>query len=243
MAYRSNDRSDRAKALAGVLLVHAVLGAALLTGLNVRTVSEAVERLATFDVEQVPPPPRVEPPPPPPTPEDSAPEEEAAPENVRSEATPVVAPPPEVSLPVPLPIAAAEQPGTGSQPTAGAGDRAGPGTGVGGQGSGTGGGGSGGTGTGTGLGSEARLLGGHQARLGSRLLRSVGVSRGSVPLRLTIGPNGRATSCTPLRSSGSAALDAELCRIMRTRSRWAPATDRAGRPVSVELTFIATFSG
>ena len=222
--------------------MHAVLGAAILTGLNVRTVSEAVERLATFDVEQVAPPPPVEPPPPPPTPEDSAPEEEAAPENIRSEPTPVVAPQPRVSLPIPLPMTAAEQPGAGSDATAGASDRAGPGTGAGGQGSGSGGGGSGGTGTGAGLGSEARLLGGHQARLGSRFLRSVGLSRGSVPLRLTISPAGRVTACTPLRSSGSAQLDSELCRIMRSSSRWEPATDRSGRPVRVELTYVATFS-
>ena len=33
--YRGTERNERAKALAGVLLVHVVLGAVILTGLNV----------------------------------------------------------------------------------------------------------------------------------------------------------------------------------------------------------------
>lgn len=245
--YRAIDRSDRAKALAGVLLVHVALAAVILSGLNVRSVGEAVERLKTFDIREAPPPPRIEPPPPPQPEQSGAPEEEAAPANIQSRPTPVVAPEPRVSLPVPLPMNVAQVPGPeGADRTAGASNVPGSGTGAGGQGSGFGGGGAGGTGSGSGsgegLGSEARLLGGHRARLGSSFLRSVGVSRGAVPLRLTISATGRVTSCRPLRTSGSTQLDAELCRIMRTRSRWSPATDRAGRPVSVELTYVATFS-
>ena len=55
-SYRSNDRGDRAKALAGVVVVHVALGAAILTGLNVSTVSDAVERLKTFNITEAPPP-------------------------------------------------------------------------------------------------------------------------------------------------------------------------------------------
>jgi periplasmic protein TonB len=62
MAYRSEDKRDRWKAILGVLLVHVVLGAAILTGLNVNIVGEAVERLETFDVALEQPPPE-EPPP------------------------------------------------------------------------------------------------------------------------------------------------------------------------------------
>ena len=242
---RAPDRSDRAKAFAGVIFVHAVLGLVILTGLNVRTVGEAVERLKTYDLTEEAPPPPVEPPPPPQQRDSGAPEDEAAPANIESRPTPVVAPEPEVSLPVPLPINTSEVPGPeGADRTAGASNVPGAGTGAGGRGTGFGGGGSGGTGAGPGggLGREARLLGGHRARLGSRLLRSVGISQGSVPLRLTISESGRVSSCRPLQSSGSAELDNELCRIMRTRSRWSPATDRSGRPVSVQLTYIATFS-
>lgn len=244
--YRTTDRKERARALAGVLLVHAALGAALLSGLSVQTVSEAVERLKTFNID-APPPPLAEPPPPPTLREESsAPEDEAAPANVRSRPTPVVAPDPRVSLPVPLPINTAETPGPeGTDRTAGASNVPGVGTGAGGKGSGFGGGGSGGSGAGSGggLGSEARLLGGHRSRLSSSVLSEVGFRNGSVPLRLTIGANGRVTACRPQGTSGSARLDRELCRIMTSSSRWAPAKDRAGRPISVQLTYVATYSG
>jgi hypothetical protein len=43
-SYRSTDREDRAKAIAGVLLVHVALGAVILTGLNVSMVRRAVEQ-------------------------------------------------------------------------------------------------------------------------------------------------------------------------------------------------------
>ena len=59
--YRATDRSDRAKAIAGVLLVHVALAAAILTGLNVSTVTAAVERLKTFNIAEAPPPPIEEP--------------------------------------------------------------------------------------------------------------------------------------------------------------------------------------
>jgi periplasmic protein TonB len=72
MAYRSEDKRDRWKAIAGVILVHVVLGAAILTGLNVNIVGEAVERMETFDVSL----PEV---PPPPTPPGQAQEEQGAP--------------------------------------------------------------------------------------------------------------------------------------------------------------------
>ena len=47
-SYRSTAKEDRAKALAGVLLVHVALGAVILTGLNVRMVQHARERLGAI---------------------------------------------------------------------------------------------------------------------------------------------------------------------------------------------------
>jgi protein TonB len=61
--YQGTLRNDRAKALAGVLLVHVALGFALLSGLNVRNVQQVVETLKTFDVRETPPPPPQPPPP------------------------------------------------------------------------------------------------------------------------------------------------------------------------------------
>ena len=58
-SYTANPREDRAKALAGVVLVHVVLGAVILTGLNVHSVRQVVESLKTFDIKELPPPPPV----------------------------------------------------------------------------------------------------------------------------------------------------------------------------------------
>ena len=56
MAYHPSDNPDRVKAVAGVLLVHAALGAAILSGLDVRTVATTIDRLRTFDITEIPPP-------------------------------------------------------------------------------------------------------------------------------------------------------------------------------------------
>jgi protein TonB len=55
---------------------------------------------------------------------------------------------------------------------------------------------------------------------------------GEVAFRLGIGPDGRVSACTIIRSSGSAALDGTTCRIMRSRARFTPARDAAGRAVA-----------
>ena len=55
-------------------------------------------------------------------------------------------------------------------------------------------------------------------------------AEGRVAFVLTIGPDGRASECTVTRSSGSIALDAATCRIMRSRGRFTPAMDRHGNP-------------
>ena len=66
-SYRGNAAQDRAKAIAAVALVHVVLGAAIVTGLNVEIVRKVAERLQTFDISIPDPPP---PPPPPPPPDE-----------------------------------------------------------------------------------------------------------------------------------------------------------------------------
>src|SRR5205807_5572029 len=73
----------------------------------------------------------------------------SAPKNIRSEATPVVAPKPKIETPPVQKIAASATPRQGTAPTQGASDVRGPGTGAGGIGTGTGSG-SGGNGPGGG---------------------------------------------------------------------------------------------
>ena len=49
-------QQDRAKAIVGVVAVHAALAFVILTGLNVKLVTEAVDHLKTFSLENIPPP-------------------------------------------------------------------------------------------------------------------------------------------------------------------------------------------
>lgn len=55
---------------------------------------------------------------------------------------------------------------------------------------------------------------------------------GTVQARLQIGANGSVTGCSIVASSGSAALDATTCRVLKDRARFTPAKDSSGQPVS-----------
>lgn len=229
--------------MALVVALHAALGTALVLGLAGEEVRKVADSLATFNVREVPPPPEIAPPPEPSA--DAAPDEAGAPD-LRATPAPVVAPEPVRRLPVPSPVRTSDErgPRDGADPSAGAAAVSGPGRGAGGSGSGFGGGGSGGSGSGDGggLGSGPQLLGGNRARLSSSFLRSVGIPRGQASLLLTIAPTGRVAECRVTAGSGSAALDAELCRIMLAGSRWEPARDRLGRPVTVQVPYTSTWN-
>ena len=55
--------------------------------------------------------------------------------------------------------------------------------------------------------------------------------QGSVEFRVLVGIDGAVKSCTVVKSSGSSALDARTCAIMRERLRFLPARDDEGRPI------------
>lgn len=227
MAYRSEDRSDQWKAAVAVVLVHVALGAVIITGLNVEIISRAVERLETFDIAL----PQDPPPPPPPPPPRQARQDEGAP--AAPKASPVVAPKPEVRLPVQNPMAAAPEAGTGASSSAGQGG-IGSGTGAGGTGTGRGGGGSGAGST------PAQLLNkipdsDYRRIAGNRL------PRGSVVITFRVQPDGRPADCRVVRSSGDATVDAAICPIAVQRLRFRPARDAAGRPIAQQITYVPTW--
>jgi protein TonB len=56
-------------------------------------------------------------------------------------------------------------------------------------------------------------------------------AEGRVAFELAALPDGRVYFCRVMQSSGSAALDAATCRILRARVRYVPARDEAGRAV------------
>lgn len=232
--YRAEpSRPDKAKAIAGVVLVYAVIaGAALMMPSDSPLRRGESEPTVLIDVRELP-----EPQPPPEEQAGKAKEEEGA-AGKKAEPTPIVAPRPVIEVPTKPPVAAAPIAGTSSAATAGA-ATTGTGPGAGDSGTGRGGGGSGGGGGG---GSDARLLGGNSARLPAHLLRGFTADRGYGHLWLTIAESGRVTHCSVLQSTGNVEVDQALCSLMIRRSRWAPARDTYGRPIEVRLRYTATWS-
>lgn len=223
-----------------VLAVHAGLALGLLHLSGTVDLTQAQDGLEVFDLEEVEP---VPPPPPPTPPEQPRPEQPkekegggSSPENIRSEASPIVAPPPTIQIPVPPPIAASETPRQGTSPTQGASDVRGPGTGAGGTGTGTGGG----TGSGDGSGGRGGLAA-VRTQLATPTLRGRDFPRAILDswppgawafMRFRVDAEGNITQCIMDRGTGNPATDSQVCAIAQRRLRFRPALDRSGRRVA-----------
>lgn len=227
MAYYTGTATgpDRAKAIAAVIAVHAALAAVILSGLSVHVVRQAVEQLTTIDIKEPPAPPPLPPPPPAPKPQQM--KKAAGPPAPKAEPTPVVVPPPKV--PAPSPIPAAKIAGTGSATSSGA-STSGSGTGAGGIGNGSGGGGYGGF-------TPAEKITKIPDREYRRLAYLSGMDRGSVGLSIRVNPDGSASDCRIVRSSGSPPADALMCQLTEQYVRFRPARDASGRPVAQDVTW------
>lgn len=238
MAYRTDVRNrDRTGAIAAVIAIHAALLYAFLHLSGPMDVPGAQAVMRVFDLTNPPPP---QPPPPPPPPQQKQqpkPKEEeggSAP-NLKSEATPIVAPKPRVEIP-PLPqIATSETPREGTQPTQGAAPVAGPGTGTGGSGTGTGTG----TGSGSGGGGEGGIA--EPPHLTSPVLTGRDFPRdlleqwprgANVFLRLRVDARGYVSECAVDRGTGVVAIDSVVCNLAHDRLRFRPALDRRGQAVA-----------
>ncbi|HEX2804115.1 MAG TPA: hypothetical protein VHN55_09080 [Sphingomicrobium sp.] len=227
MAYRAGNTRDRWKASVGAVAVTAILGAGILSGLNVDTVSSVVDRLRTFDIA-IPEPAPPEQPPPKPQPK-QAKEEEAAP--AAPKPSPIVAPEPKVEVPTRQDVAAAERAGTGTSSSAGQGG-AGTGTGSGGAGTGRGGGGAGNT---------PALLVRNLTRSDYRSLTGGRMPAGAAGVAIRVNAGGRVDSCSVEHSSGDSTIDAGLCPLIRSRLRFQPARDAQGRPIPFYTHYRATW--
>lgn len=236
--YRANlDNRDRGGAVALVVAIHAALGFAFLHLSGTVDLTDTQRVLRVFDVPQVAPPP---PPPPPPRqvqqPRPREKEGGSAPRNIKSEATPIVAPRPRVELPIPPTVAVTETPRDGAAPTQGASDVRGPGTGAGGAGTGTGSG-SGGSGSGGGgdggIATRAQLMTpslrsrDFPAHLRRRWPRGAGVL-----VTFTVQPSGRVSDCRVYQSSGDSEIDNMTCMLVTQRFVYRPAYNRRGEPVT-----------
>jgi len=234
--YRSDLKPrDRGGAIAGVVAIHAALLFAFLHLSGRVDLTDPQSVMRVFDVNEVPPPPE----PPPPQEQQTRPKEEeggSSPENIRSQATPVVAPKPKIETPPVQQIATSETPRQGTQPTQGASDVRGPGTGGGGVGTGTG---SGLGGSGSGGGGDGGVA--EPPHLVTPVLRGRDIprdlldqwpSRATVFLRLRVDARGYVSECTVDRGTGVAAIDSALCNLAHDRLRFRPALNRAGQPVA-----------
>ena len=234
--YRSDlNNRDKSGAIALVAAIHAALLFAFLHMSGKIDLADPQSALKMFDVNTPEPPP---PPPPPPQQqrEQQKPKEKegGSPANVRSQATPIVAPKPQVEPQRPNPIAVTETPNQGAAPTQGAANVRGPGTGA------------GGTGTGTGTGSGSGSGGGDGGvadppHLISPVLTGRDIPRellqqwpGGTPifLRLRVNPQGYVSECNVLRGTGNAAIDNAMCNIAHDRLRFRPAVNRSGQAVA-----------
>ena len=65
--------------------------------------------------------------------------------------------------------------------------------------------------------------------------------QGTVGVRVTVGPNGRANACTVTSSSGSSSLDEAACQDIQRFGRFNPAWDAAGNPISAEWSTRITY--
>src|ERR1043165_2712836 len=135
--YRSDlGKKDKGGAIAAVIAIHAALLFAFLNLSGKMDVAGPQSVLSVFDISPEKPPP-----PPPPQQQKAKPKEKeggSSPKNIKSEATPVVAPKPRIETPPVNTTPATETPRQGPAPMQGASNVRGPGTGAGGVGTGTG---------------------------------------------------------------------------------------------------------
>ena len=192
-----------------IALTVAIVGGlmyAIVTGLAYNVVKKAAEDLKTFDVEEQPPPPE-EPPPPPKDMPKVPPPPTIPPPLVRMEA-----PPPPIAVvvaptPPPIPPVAVAPPPPPAPPR--------------------------------------KVVSAQSAKGDLRTLFSAddypasaqsSGAEGTTRASLTIGPDGRVTSCNIVQSSGNSSLDSTTCNILRRRAKFTPARDSNGNATSDTIT-------
>jgi protein TonB len=234
VAYRTHiSNRDRGGAIAGVIAIHAVLLLVLLHLSGRMELQGAQSVMSVFNLTPPsPPPPKLQR-------REEAPRDKAgasAPRNIKSEATPVAAPKPQVIVPKVPEIAASATPRLGTQPTQGASDLPGPGTGSGGIGRGTG---SGAGGNGPGGGGEDAIV--EPPHLLTQVLKGRDFASGlleqwprgaTVFLRLRVDTRGFVSECAVDRGTGVATIDSVICNLAHDRLRFRPALNRNGEAVA-----------
>jgi protein TonB len=211
MSYASQQQGLTGTKLVALIIALAIvggIGAVMVIGLAINAIKKEIERVTTVDIEEPPPPEEPDEPPPPP--------EETAP-------PPPVAPPPPISIaptppqiqtqsniPPPAPPARVIPPPApaGPPPAPPAPSQA----------------------RGARTKNERSWAARIQENYPARALREE--IEGTVGVRVSVTPDGRATGCSVTASSGSDILDAAACAGMERYARFDPALDNAGNPTT-----------
>lgn len=215
MAYADQEMSgSKVTSIVIVALIHVVIGYLLISGLAVSAVKEIAERVTTIDIEEPPPPPEEpdEPPPDQPQQEVSPPPPVAppppiriapAPPAIQTQATIPPPAPPALRIPPPAPAAPPAPPPAPPAPSQA---------------------------RGASTRDEGRWAARIQENYPSRALREE--VEGTVGVRVTVTPDGRAANCQVTASSGSSDLDQAACVGMERYARFNPALNAVGDPIS-----------
>lgn len=212
MAYADQQMSgSKIVAIVIVALIHIALGYALVTGLAYSAVKKAIERVTTVDIKE--PEPEKKPPPPPPEkqPDTTPPPVVAPPPPINIapapppiQTQPTIPPPAPPVLRVPPPAPVAPPPPPAPPPPK--------------------------------FQPKPPVARGNPSSWAnsndypSRALREE--REGVTGFTVQIDANGRVSSCTVTRSSGSPDLDDTTCKLISRRARFKPATDGNGDPVA-----------
>ncbi len=212
MAYADQQMSgNKVVSIIIVAVIHVVIGYLLISGLAISAVKEVAERMTVVDIEDEPPPPEEPEEPPPP----QEPQEVAPPPPVAPPAPIQIAPPPPIQttdrIPPPAPPALVIPPPAPVAPPAPPPPPPSQARGASTRG-------------------EARWARRIQENYPSRALREE--VEGTVGVRVTVTPEGRATNCSVTGSSGSSVLDQAACRGMERYARFNPALNDAGNPTT-----------
>lgn len=225
MSYASQQQAgNKTTSIIIVVLIHVAIGYLLVTGLAINAVKEVVERVTTVNVEEPPPPPPEEPPPPPEqVPETTSPPPPVTPPqqlNIAPNPPPVETrqdiPPAVPTDPRPTTVATA-QPGPPTPPAPRA-----P--------------------------SQARGVRTKNERSWSQRIQEDYPRRaaqeeieGTVGVRCTVTPDGRATGCSVTASSGSNILDDAATKAVERYARFDPALNDDGQPISASWSTRVTY--
>lgn len=211
MSYASQQQGLTGTKLVALIIALAIvggIGAVMVIGLAINAIKKEIERVMTVDIEEPPPPEEPDEPPPP--------QENTAP-------PPPVAPPPPISIaPAPPPIQTQptipppSPPALRIPPPAPAGPPPAPPAPSKARGARTK--------------NERSWAARIQENYPARALREE--IEGTVGVRVTVTPDGRATGCSVTASSGSDILDAAACQGMERYARFEPALDDAGNPTN-----------